>query len=148
MPLHIGLASPRLGPPSFEEGPVVQFWDGSNGDHDDTGGYYWFLHPSFCRLAEKTGQYIDLYGDAEFRGEDLQSLRQTLVEARQLVETQPERCSVHVGTSSMPNAIPPVPPWEVFKEVERSRLLGMLDTLLGIVDRAISTGVPVVCFGD
>src|SRR5690242_164161 len=116
MPLDIGLAGPRSGPPDWE-GPVVHFWDGEKGDDDDTGGYYWFLHPLFCSLAEKTGQYIDLYGDAEFRGDDLQSLRQTLVEARQLVETQPERWSVHVGTRSMPNATPPVPPWEVFKEV-------------------------------
>src|SRR3954447_16331769 len=139
MPLVIGLAGPRHGLPSTV-GPVVQFWDGK-GD-DDTGGYYWFLHPLFHRLAEKTGQYIDLYGNAEFRGDDLLLLRQTLVEARQWVEAQPERWSVHVGTASMPNATPPVPPWEVFKEVERSKFLDVLDTLRAIVDHASSAGIP------
>ncbi len=83
MPLDIGLAGPRPGPPSAE-GPVVKFYD-CDKDDDDTGGYYWFLHPLFHRLAEKTGQYIDLYGDAEFRGDDLQLFREILVEARQLV---------------------------------------------------------------
>jgi hypothetical protein len=117
-------------------------------DEDDTGGYYWFLHPLFSRLAEQTGQYIDLYGDAEFRGENLQLLRDTLLEARQRVAIQPERWSVFLGMSSMPNATPPAPSWEVFKEVERAKFLGMLETLLAIVDRASSTGVPVVCFGD
>src|SRR5262245_35274436 len=146
MPLDIGLAGPRPGPPTAA-GPIVQFCDDEKYD-DDTGGYYWFLHPFFSRLAEKTGQYIDLYGDAEFRGEDLELLRQTLLEARQLVATQPEQWSVHVGRSTMPNATPPVQPWEVFKEVERSKFLGMLDTLLALVDRASSTGVPVVCVGD
>ena len=48
----------------------------------------------------------------------------------------------------MPNATPPVPPWEVFKEVERSKFLKVLDTLIAIVDRAISAGVAVVCRGD
>lgn len=128
-------------------GPIVQFCDDEKYE-DDTGGYYAFLHPLFSRLAEKTGQYIDLHGDAEFRGDDLQLLRQTLLEARQLVATQPERWSVHTGTSSMPNATPPLPPWEVSKEVERSKFLSMLDTLIAIVDRARSTGGAVVCFGD
>jgi hypothetical protein len=48
----------------------------------------------------------------------------------------------------MPNATPPLPPWEVSKEVERSKFLSMLDTLIAIVDRARSTGGAVVCFGD
>jgi hypothetical protein len=146
MPLDIALADPQSGPPSMV-GPIVQFCDDDKYD-DDTGGYYSFLHPFFSRLAEKTGQYIDLYGDAEFRGHDLQLLRQTLLEARQLVATQPEQWSVYMGTSSMPNATPPVPPWEVFKEVERSKFLSMLDTLIAIVDRARSTGGVVVCVGD
>ncbi len=145
MPLDIGLAGPRPGPPSAA-GPIVQFCDDDK--YDDIGGYYWFLHPFFDRLRENTGQYLDLYGVAEFRSEDLQLLRQTLLEARQFVATQPERWSVHTGTKSMPNAIPPVPAWEVFKEVERSKLLTLLDSLLAIVDRASLTGIPVVCWGD
>jgi hypothetical protein len=117
-------------------------------DGDENSGYYWFLRPLLEQLAEKTGQMIDLYEDAEFRGDELPVLRQTLVEARRLVADQPVRWSVYVGTSSMPNATPPVPPWEVFKEVERSKFIKVLDTLIAIVDRAISAGVAVVCRGD
>jgi hypothetical protein len=146
MPLDIGLADPQSGPPSMV-GPIVQF---CNDDKygDDTDGYYSFIYKFFYSIAEKTGQYIDLYGAAELRGDDLPLLRQTLLEVRQLVATQPERWSVHTGTSSMPNATPPVPPWGVFKEVERSKFLSMVDTLIAIVERAHSTGGAVVCFGD
>src|SRR5262249_12737311 len=112
MPLDIALVDPQSGPPSMV-GPIVQFCDDDKYD-DDTGCYYSFLHPFCSRLGETTGQYIDLYGDAEFRGQDLQLLRETLLEARQLVATQPEQWSVYMGTSSMPNAPPPVPPWDVF----------------------------------
>jgi hypothetical protein len=134
------------------EAPVVSFFDEGQGPgpryDDDTGGYYWFLEPLFQRLVEKTGQYIDLYGDAEFRGDDLKALRETLREARQLVEAQPERWSVYLGMASMPNATPPVAPWEVLKEVERSKFLEIIDTLLEIVDHASAHGTAVICFGD
>jgi len=141
MSLEIGLAA-ALGMPPSDAEPTVLF------DDDDNGGYYWFLHPFFRRLAETTGQYIDLYGDAEFRGADLQSLRDTLLKARQRVATQPERWSISVGIQTMPNAPVPPPPREVFKEVERSELLALIDRFLTVVERSKVTGLPVVCFGD
>jgi hypothetical protein len=141
MSLEIRLAGSQ--PEAFSEAEYIVSLDG----HDNSG-YYWFLYPLLEQLAEKTGQMIDLYGDAEFRGDELPVLRQTLVEARRQVADQPVRWSVHVGISSMPNATPPVPPWEVFKEVERSKFIKLLDTLIAIVDRAISAGVAVVCWGD
>ena len=141
MSLDIGLAGSRPGQPSAA-GPIVQF------DNVENEGYYVFLYPLFARLAERTGRLIDLYGDAEYHGDALQSLQQTLLEARQLVADQPAKWSVYVGTATMPNAPKPPPPWDVFKEVERSKFLSMLDTLLAIVDRASSTGVPVICVGD
>jgi len=141
MSLEIGLAGSQPDPFSAAQYMV------SLDDHEN-GGYYWFLYPLLEQLATQTGQMIDLYGDAEFRGDDLPVLRQTLVEACRLVADQPVRWSVYVGTSSMPNATPPVPPWPVFKEVERSKFIKLLDTLIAIVDRAISAGVAVVCKGD
>jgi hypothetical protein len=141
MSLDIGLAPARRMPLSPAE-PVVSF------DDDENGGYHWFLHPFFHRLAEKTGQYIDLYGDAEFCGADLQSLRDTLLDARQRVAAQPERWSVYVGTATMPNAPVPPPPREVLKEVERSEMLALIDRFLAVVERSKITGLPVVCFGD
>jgi hypothetical protein len=141
MSLQIGLAGAPPGPHAAA-GPIVSF------DDDENGGYYWFLYPLLDRLAEKTGQMIDLYGDAAFRGDDLRFLRQTLLEARQLVAQQPVRWSVYVGTQTMPNAPEPPPPRAVYKEVERSKFFTLLDSLLAIVDRASSTGVAVVCVGD
>lgn len=141
MSLEIGLAGSQSEPFSTAEYLVSL-------DYDENGGYYCFLRPLLEQLAEKTGQMIDVYEDAAFRGDDLPVLRSTLVEARQLVADQPERWSVYVGTSSMPNATPPVPPWDVFKEVERSKFIELLDTLIAIVDRAIAAAVAVVCRGD
>jgi len=141
MSLEIGLAGSQPDPFSAAE-YVVSL------DADENGGYYCFLRPLLDQLAEKTGQRIDLYEDAEFRGDDLLVLRQTLVEARRLVADQPVRWPVYVGTASMPNATPPVPPWEVFKEVERSKFIRLLDTLIAMVDRAISAGAAVVCRGE
>jgi len=141
MSLQIGLAGSQSEPFSTAEYLV------SLDDHEN-GGYYWFLRPLLEQLAEKTGQMIDPHEDAVFRGDDLPVLRDTLVDARRLVADQPERWSVCVGTSSMPNATPPAPPWKVFKEVEQSKFIQLLDTLIAIVDRAIAAGVTVVCWGD
>src|SRR2546423_1484346 len=107
MSLEIGLAGSPPGPPSAA-GPVVSF------DGDENGGYYWFLYPLLEQLAEKTGQMIDLYGDAEFHGDALRLFRQTLLEARRCVADQPAQWSVYVGTETMPNAPKPVPPRDVF----------------------------------
>jgi len=133
MSLDIALAK---GPPSSAAEFSVSF------DDDENGGYYWFLHPLFERLAHSTGQYIDLYGEAEFRGDDLAALDETLSEARQLVSAQPEQWSVHVGTQ-----IGPVQR-ELFRDVERSKFLALIDGLSALVTQARSTGRPVVCLGD
>lgn len=111
-------------------------------DDDENGGYYWFLHPLFERLAQSTGQYIDLYGSAEFRGDDLAALNGTLFEARELVLAQPERWSVHVGTQTAPVRC------ELFKDVERPKFLALIDGLVDLVKQARKTGRPIVCDGD
>jgi hypothetical protein len=70
MSLEIGLAGTQSEPFSAAEYMVSL-------DGDENGGYYWFLRPLLDRLAEKTGQSIDLCEDAEFRGDDLPALRRT-----------------------------------------------------------------------
>ena len=135
MSLDIGLAAARGLPLSAAE-PGVSF------DDDENGGYYWFLYPFFHRLAEATGQYIDLYGVAEFRGADVQALHDALLEARASVMAQPERWSVHVGTQTAPTR------QAIFKEVERSGFVALIDRFLAVVERSKATGLPVVCFGD
>jgi hypothetical protein len=111
-------------------------------DDDLSGGYYWFLHPLFERLALSTGQYIDLYGDAEFRPENLEPLENVLLEARQMVLARPKRWSVHVGTQTHPTKR------ELFKEVERSTFLALIDRLMDLVRESRTTGRSIICLGD
>lgn len=111
-------------------------------DDDENGGYYWFLYPLFVRLKQSTGQWIDLYESAEFRGEDLAALNDTLLEARGMVLAQPERWAVHVGTECGSVAR------DLFKEVERSRFLALIDGLIDLVKEAQATGHSIVFAGD
>ena len=135
MSLGIHIAADHKSPPAPGE-PAVSF------DDDENGGYYWFLHPLFAKLAETTGQYIDLYGNAEFRGESLDALGEALHEACRLIREQPARWMVHVGTQTAPTHR------EVFKEVERSKFEALLEQFSTIVARSKATGLPVICLGD
>jgi hypothetical protein len=126
----------------------------------DDDGYYWFLHPLFGKLQAKTGQYIDLYGDASFLGESLAALEQMLLEARSLVESQSETWDVHVGTEIRPKGkdlfklegSKVVGNWEHVKElfnaVQREQFLELIAQWQEVVARAKELGRPVVCFGD
>jgi hypothetical protein len=91
---------------------------------------------------------IDLYGDAAFRGEQLTVLRRALLMARSSIRDQPEHWPVNVGTSSMPNAALPKPPQFVWKEVEKTKVLDLLDRMITIIDRASRMGGTVLCIGD
>jgi hypothetical protein len=145
MSLTIGIQQSAGGPLleriALDE-PVVQFND------EEDGGYYWYLYPVFTEIVEKTGQMIDLYGDAEFRGEHLQELRRALEEARWDAEKQPDQWTVYVGTACMPNATPPMPPFEVYKDVERTKLIQLLDSLLALIDRATQNDRTLILIGD
>ncbi len=112
----------------------------SLGFEDD--GYYWFLHPLFERLADETGQYIDLYGYALFAQADLLALDRMLTDARRLAEAQPASWEVHTGTQVVPMHR------EVFKPVERAELLRRLAAWERATDRARQLGRAVICFGD
>jgi hypothetical protein len=94
-------------------------------------GYYWFLHPLFERLCAETRQYIDLYGDASFFDGALTALEQLLVEARDLIESQPETWQV-----------------DVYNVVRRDRFLELIARWEKVIARARELGRPVVCFGD
>jgi hypothetical protein len=108
----------------------------------DDDARYWFLHPLFERLRSQTGQYIDLYGDAEFTGADLGALERTLQEARRLVESQPELGTAQAGTKRPKKKREQPPP------VDRKVMLALLDQWDVIVKRARQLGCPVVCIGD
>jgi hypothetical protein len=84
----------------------------------EDGALYWFLHPLFVTLATRTGQYVDLYGDASFSGEQLSALEEMLTVAKELAEAQPESWEVHVGTQ-----VAPVQK-ELFQRLDREALPG------------------------
>jgi len=48
----------------------------------------------------------------------------------------------------MPNATPPQPPQVVWKEVEKAKLLALLDRLMEIIDRVASIDGTVLYIGD
>jgi hypothetical protein len=108
----------------------------------ENDGCYWFLHPLFERLRAETGQYIDLYGDASFAGDELAALERMLAEARTLVASRPETWREHGGTEVSPDHR------ELYRLVEREVMLALLDRWGTVARRARELGRPVVFFGD
>jgi hypothetical protein len=85
MALDIGVGDGKTFVPSPDE-PTITL---------DDDGYYWFLHPLFERLANDTGEFIDLYGDACFKDKNLNALKSVLSEARSHVRKQRKSWSVY-----------------------------------------------------
>lgn len=108
----------------------------------DDDGYYWFLHPLFTQLAEQTGQYIDLYGNAYFEGTRISPLQEVLTQARQQVEKQPGTWRVSIGFQTHPEYK------ETFEEVNQAIFLERLSQWENLVALARQQSLGVVCFGD
>ena len=105
-------------------------------------GCYWFLHPLFEELSQRTGQYIDLYGGAVFHGPALDELHRTLVAARQLAQLQPDTWEVHIGSQAWPV------PQERYSTVHKQELLRLLNTLEAAIEKAKARGACVTFWGD
>jgi hypothetical protein len=60
-------------------------------------GYYWFLYPFFERLAARTRQFIDPYGDAEFSGAQFAELESMVAHARAVADAQPDTIEIKTG---------------------------------------------------
>jgi len=109
---------------------------------DADEGPYWFLHPLFERLRDETGEYIDLYGTAAFRGGALDDLARTFAAARSLVAAQPDRWDVVTGLELRPH------PGEVRATVEKGRMNLLLDALEEGVRRAKAEDASLIFWGD
>jgi hypothetical protein len=133
MALDIGIGDGKSLTPDWDE-PSLYF--------EYHEGYYEYLSPWFERLASVTGQFVDLYGDASFQGGQLDTLEQILTETRQAVERQPPKWQVHLGTQVKPVQR------ELYRDVERDKMLALLDQWLIVIRRARQLNRPVVCFGD
>ena len=109
----------------------------------DDDGYYWFLHTWFMQIAERTGHYIDLYGDARFHdGQGLDVLEAAMADALAAVQAQPPHWSVHVGTQEKPMRK------ELYEPVERERMIEVISMLQRLIAEARERGTALVFFGD
>jgi hypothetical protein len=105
-------------------------------------GYYWFLHPLFQRLAQQTGQLIDLYGDARFRTEQLPLLQGIFNEARNIVQKQPDEWFVKVSSLMKSHQD------DIYLQVSKTQLLDDLDQIDKLIAQALSQNEDIVCIGD
>jgi len=132
MSLDIGIGDGTHPYPSTDE-PLLQL---------NEGGLYSTLAPFFGRLAEETGEWIDLYGDASFDGRKLAALKRTIAEARAANQTRPDSWDVHVNTRITPIVK------KNYAQLTKVELIDCLDMFDRIIARAEALGQPVVCFGD
>ena len=111
-------------------------------------GYYAFLHPLFKELAENTGEMIDLWDDAIFKGNDLVELRNTVDAALALVKGQPPEFEVLSAWSPQYDERGQFSWKEEYTEVSRDEFISLLDNFKELVNHAIEKGEYVVCLGD
>jgi hypothetical protein len=134
MGLDIGAFPP--GPPKGPPVCTVTF---------ENDGYYWFLHDLFKGLRSETGLYLDLYGDAMFGTSHFPRLKKLLHQAAALVEAQPAKWRVHVGTRVQRD--PPLEQ-ELFDTVTKDEFRRLLASFGRVVDEAERLGGYVQCAGD
>lgn len=110
--------------------------------HFADDGPYWWLQPTFQKLAQRTGQMIDLYGDAYFTPDLLPAFKHSITEAQQQVQHKPEYWLVGTGTIVQPL------PYTRVSFVERRRMLALLKQLMTLIDWALAHAATIECRGD
>jgi hypothetical protein len=50
---------------------------------------FWYLHPFFLKIETETGELVDLYGGATFRGPSIEILSRELANAEHLLAGKP-----------------------------------------------------------
>ena len=117
--------------------PSVQLYD---------DGYYWWLYWYFeaASLPPRKAELIDLYGDAEISGYQLDRLRRELEEARFDAMHRPDEWQVVIGwTEAWMSA-----DTERISVVQKAEMLRVIDALLLLVMTGLGYDVPVACVGD
>jgi hypothetical protein len=102
----------------------------------------WFLHGLFEELRNETGLYLDLYGDAMFGGSHFERLKKLLEQATELIDAQPAKWRVNVGT-----AVHPVER-ALFETVTKEEFRRLIRSFRRVVDEAERLGGYVQCIGD
>jgi hypothetical protein len=102
-------------------------------------GYYWFLYPFFERLAARTRQFIEPYGDAEFSGAQLAELEKAVAAAATSAEALPDSTEVKRVWFG---------PEPVVDTIRREVLLNLLDQLGEVIRVGRQEGRAIICSGD
>lgn len=105
-------------------------------------GYFWILYPFFDELFDKTGQHIDLYGDAEFYGDNLVELQEMVRRARTFVDNLDSKLEVTSVSATLIGGRLEHP------TIQKSKLVKLLNRFRDVVLFAIDNNCRVVCFGD
>lgn len=114
----------------------------------DDDGYYWFCYSFFERLAQKTGQMIDLYGGAWFDAQGLDELESTVHEILEKANRMPTNWAECIGHNVGSYIKPINPPEPIYASVERDRLIQLLENFRSLVSEAKRDGKWVACLGD
>lgn len=105
-------------------------------------GYYHFLFPLFQHLKQKTGQDIDLYGNATFSGLHLDDLKETIEAAKQLLVSQPKTWRVLIGTRISPTH------QKIYSTVDKHQMNKVLNTMMEAIEKAKADGSYITFWGD
>jgi hypothetical protein len=128
---------------------VGERWDvdGPTGPtvHLDDNGYYWFLYRYFeAANIDRRDALIDLYGDAEIDGYQLARLKDELKLALTDVTHRRDVFRVLVGWKGDTKSRET----EIRVEIERDKLLALIDQLLDLVRDARDRDLRLLVVGD
>lgn len=108
-------------------------------------GYYWFLYRYFEGAnLNRQSELIDLYGEAEITGYQLHRLETELRTALEDVARKPERWQVLCGWNGTEIKLES----ENWVEVEREKMLALIQRLLWLIEFAKESNLKLICFGD
>ena len=130
----------------FVAGPSGERSESAGSDlilNDD--GYYWFLYPYFeTANLDRSTELVDLYGDADIAGYQLERLHDELIEARLDAGCRAETWRVLVGWTNTERSRST----ENWQTIDRAKMVALIDRLLEFVQAARSMSGRLVCVGD
>ena len=106
---------------------------------EDDDPAYWHLFPYFERAFNKTGEMVDLHGDAEFKGEQLQAFLLVLEDAKRDALVHDNEWMVTVGSRTS---------GPIQQSLARVAILRTVASLKSMLDRAYNDSLSVLCIGD
>ena len=110
----------------------------------ESDGYYFFLNRYFEGAnLDHHEELIDLYGGREIEGYQLHRLETELITALEDVGRKPESWRVLTGWN-----IKPALENEIWREVERDRMIDLIEQLLWLTEFAKQHRLKLICSGD